>query len=120
MRHPREPVLDERAVDRLVTPPARALCSGIARTSASPRRRKWKPLSASTTSGRLPGTPGTALGLDELADEGPHGQLDAELGRERSRGSARREHERVAVELERVHPSRTSTPPLRRAERARA
>ena len=56
MSEPLEPVVEHRFVHRLFEAPAR-LGSDIAMRRQSSRRRKWKPVSASTTIGRSSGSP---------------------------------------------------------------
>ena len=80
-----EPVLDERVVDRPRRAPTADWAPASRARAASPRRRKWKPLSNSTVSGRSRGSPSHRPRLDELAHERPDGKVDAELWRRAAR-----------------------------------
>ena len=70
-----------------VSKPHRGSPSDIARTSRSPRRRKWKPLGLDHHRQALRERC-NRRGREELPAERPHGQLHPELGRERRRPGA--------------------------------
>ena len=98
-------VLDDRLVDDLVAP-QRGAGSGIASRRVWPRRRKWKPVSSSTTIGRSAGRSSTGPTSTSWRQSGRTGSSGASSADARPHATTR-----TSCGTSRAStPSRTSTP----------